>query len=147
VGVTAGSKYPKGYLATVVAPRSFPRIDVEPHIEAVDGPADIKRDRYGPSQIYTDTVHDFFCTEGASDACTRPETRRRAGCPPFAHAAAPDPLGFRRERAHSTAIGNTDTRMIATMTSSKFSLTKGMLPKKYPANVKSATHAIPPKTL
>ena len=46
----------------------------------------------------------------------------------------------------STAIGIIEIKMMAMMAREKWSRMKGMLPKKYPAKVNSATQMIPPKT-
>src|SRR5687767_13874575 len=53
----------------------------------------------------------------------------------------------RRAFKASHTAGMTEIRIIAIMTTSKFCFTNGILPKKYPSNVNSTTHTIPPNTL
>jgi penicillin G amidase len=59
-----GAFYFKSYLPNTVAPQSFPQIDGEIHLQGLDGPVDVYRDRMGIPHIYAATQHDLFFAQG-----------------------------------------------------------------------------------
>ena len=61
---TAGAFYFRSYLPNTVAPKSFPQIDGEIHIEGLDGAVDVYRDNMGIPHIYGSTAHDLFFAQG-----------------------------------------------------------------------------------
>lgn len=63
--LTAGGLfYFKSYLPNAVAPRSFPQIDGVIHLQGLDGPVDVYRDKMGIPHIYASTLHDLFYAQG-----------------------------------------------------------------------------------
>src|SRR5512141_3222051 len=55
-----GIAYFKGYMPGTVAPRSFPQIDGQIHLQGLNAPVDIYRDYVGVPHIYASTTHDLF---------------------------------------------------------------------------------------
>jgi penicillin amidase len=63
--LTAGGLfYFKSYLPNAVAPRSFPQIDGDIHLQGLDRPVDVYRDKIGIPHIYASTLHDLFYAQG-----------------------------------------------------------------------------------
>ncbi len=63
--LTAGGLYYfKNYLPNTVAPRSFPQVDGEIHLQGLKGPVDVYRDKMGIPHIYASTLHDLFYAQG-----------------------------------------------------------------------------------
>lgn len=54
----------KSYFPTQVAPRSFPQIAGDIHLQGLDGPVDVYRDHMGIPHIYASTPHDLFFAQG-----------------------------------------------------------------------------------
>src|SRR5512143_2360883 len=61
---TGGIAYFSGYLPTAVAPKSFPQIDGEIHLQGLEGPVDVYRDYMGIPHIYGASLHDIFFAQG-----------------------------------------------------------------------------------
>src|SRR5512140_1186897 len=59
-----GLAYFRGYLPSVVAPKSFPQISGTIHLQGLNAPVDIYRDNTGVPHIYASTTHDMFFAEG-----------------------------------------------------------------------------------
>jgi penicillin amidase len=62
--VAGGLFYFKSYLPDTVAPLSFPQINGDVHLQGLDGPVDIYRDKMGIPHIYASTLHDLFYAQG-----------------------------------------------------------------------------------
>ena len=62
--VAGGLFYFKSYLPVIIAPKSFPKITGEIHMQGLDGPVDIYRDTMGIPHIYASTLHDLFFSQG-----------------------------------------------------------------------------------
>jgi penicillin G amidase len=60
----AGVFYFKNYIPNTAAPKSFPQIDGEIQVAALDGAVDIYRDSLGIPHIYASTTHDLFFAQG-----------------------------------------------------------------------------------
>ena len=64
IATAGGAFYFKNYLPNTVAPKSFPQIDGEIHLDGLKGPVDIYRDPMGIPNIYATTQHDLFFAQG-----------------------------------------------------------------------------------
>lgn len=62
--VAAGVFYFKSYLPGNIASESFPQLDGEIHLQGLDGPVDIYRDKMGIPHVYATTLHDLFFAQG-----------------------------------------------------------------------------------
>jgi len=60
----AGAFYFKSYLPGTVAPKSFPQTQGEIHLQGLDAPVSIYRDKMGIPHIYAATRHDLFFAQG-----------------------------------------------------------------------------------
>ncbi len=77
-----GIAYFKGYLPSMVAPKSFPQLSGKLHFKGLDAPVDIYRDNMGVPHIYASTLHDEFFAEGyvhAQDRFWQMDTWRHIG--------------------------------------------------------------------
>ncbi len=59
-----GLAYFDAYLPKVVAPKSFPQINGELHLQGLDGQVDVYRDNMGIPHIYAGNLHDLFFAQG-----------------------------------------------------------------------------------
>ena len=78
----SGAYYFKSYLPKTVAPKSFPQIDGEIHLEGLNEPVDVYRDHMGIPHIYATTSHDLFFAQGyvhAQDRFWQMDTWRHIG--------------------------------------------------------------------
>jgi len=67
----SGGFYFKSYLPKTVAPKSFPQTDGEIHLDGLNGPVDVYRDKLGVPHIYASTSHDLFFAQGYVQAQDR----------------------------------------------------------------------------
>jgi penicillin G amidase len=59
-----GLAYFDAYLPKVIAPKSFPQINGELHLQGLDGQVDVYRDNMGIPHIYAGDLHDLFFAQG-----------------------------------------------------------------------------------
>src|SRR5512142_3314246 len=77
-----GIAYFYAYLPMQVAPKSFPQVNGQLHLQGLNGQVDIYRDKMGIPHIYATSSHDLFFAKGyvhAQDRFWQMDTWRHIG--------------------------------------------------------------------
>ncbi len=77
-----GIAYFYGYLPMQVAPKSFPQVSGQMHLQGLNGTVDVYRDHMGIPHIYATSTHDLFFAQGfvhAQDRFWQMDTWRHIG--------------------------------------------------------------------